>query len=481
MIPALIHFVRRLAGDGATLAVGAPPGPSLAGMPVIDEDGARGLAEAARAEAIADPAAIARLAGVNPGDLARGVVLVMAGRNAGWHFPDLLDLLPHLVRAAARVVVVARPVSVAGSPAALAALLAGRGAAPFSAGISPRHDPIAPGCPVAVIERPVAAASVSAGAILRCGEDLDAARASLRTLASMGMPVAVVDPGSGEAARALAGEEGVLLSSRAGDDAEPVVAEAASALGADWIADLNAGEHLRSPLPDLDVPGFLALLAAMGHDEVVATIADVGPPLDGHEPGLGYWRFAPEPAAFGRVVARRTRSGDGDGSVSRSPYNLLLLRDAPGLSPSAHGVNREPFALAGERGDALIERLSGHGVFALAYPAPPMLRWTVTETVVSWHGNVLKAGIGRLPYPDPAAPVPGSCLVRWDTLDGAPASLLAAIGDVPERFVARGGSGTVTIDNILPGSPATVRLVADGAGSRVLGSLRLAFEFDPGN
>ncbi|MGI9252147.1 MAG: hypothetical protein ACR2J8_00230, partial [Thermomicrobiales bacterium] len=84
----------------------------------------------------------------------------------------------------------------------------------------------------------------------------------------------------------------------------------------------------------------------------------------------------------------------------------------------------------------------------------------------------------RLPYPDPLAPQSGACLIRWDTLDGAPASLMVNRGDGPETFVARGGSGTVTIDGLQPGVTETVRLYGDPPRRQLLGELRLRFDFD---
>jgi hypothetical protein len=53
-------------------------------------------------------------------------------------------------------------------------------------------------------------------------------------------------------------------------------------------------------------------------------------------------------------------------------------------------------------------------------------------------------------------------------------------GDGPERFLGRGGSGTITIDGLLPGVQEVLRLVADGPRRAVLGELRIWFDFEPG-
>ncbi len=474
MTPALIQFVRLLGGEGGVVAVGLPDGPSLVGMHAIDEDGARALAEAARTDRFRDLDDVPAMIDLEGDDLAHRTVVAMAGRDAGWQFPDLLDVLPHLVRATARVVVVARPASIAGSPDRLAEMLRSRGIAPFLTGFTPRTDPVAPGCSFAIIDPGVASAGEAlVGAVVRCGDELTAASDTLRWLAAEGFAAAIVADGAAGIAENLSGTTGVI---GAFPDAE-VAFDALAASGVDWVLDLVAGERVRAAFPDRSIAESLAIISALGHGEVRATIVDDGPPLEGHESGAGYWRFAPEPEAFGRVVARRAERGE---TTTRSPYNLVLIRPVPNLPLDAWGVNREPLGLLEERGVALVERLSGCGVFDLTFPNPVGLRWHTEESIVSWHGNVLKAGVGRLPYPDPMAPEPGACLIRWDTIDGSPASLTVRRGDGPERFIARGGSGTVTIDGLQLGVKEVLRLTSDTGRRPILGEMALWFEFEPG-
>ncbi|MGI9252226.1 MAG: hypothetical protein ACR2J8_00635, partial [Thermomicrobiales bacterium] len=382
MTSALINYVRALGGEGGAFAIGYPGGPSLSGISAVTEDGARTLAEAARTDGLHDPSSLARLTGFEPEDLARRTALVIAGRDAGWQFPDLLDVLPFLARAVARVVVVTRPASIASSPHVLSDLLGARGFRPLLTGITPKTDPVTPGSPIAIIERPVPVAPVTVGAIIHSDNpsDLDRATYSIQHLGSQGVSIAVIDSGGGGVAEAVAHMAGVVSATAVPtEDLARLAPRIAADMATDWAVEVSPGDRLRSPFPDATLPETIALQAALGANLVKATIVEASQPLDGHEPGLGFWRFAHHPDAFGQIVAGSSAAA---APLRVSPYNLLLERLTPSLDPDFRGVTHEPLALLEERGASLIERLSGFGVFDLTYPSPVGLRWNVEETLV---------------------------------------------------------------------------------------------------
>jgi hypothetical protein len=477
LTPALIRFARSLAGDGGVLAIGIPGGPSLAGILAIDEDGARTLAEAARGEALDDPANVSRLTGVEADDLAQRTVLLLASRSHGWQLSDLLDLVPPLSSAVRRIVVVALPGGFTFTAERLGQLLEERGVPPLLTGLTPVSEYLAPAAPFAIVEREPERLPGRVAIALRCDDDLEAARFSLLALAGQPVSVILLDTGAGTTGAALAEMAGVASVLSVSEENAPAAAEqAAASLDATWIVDLVAGERLRSPWPDLPLDETLSRLGASGADHVIATMVATSAPLDGYQPGSSFWRFDASASSFDRVIARRL---DASTTSDRSPYNIVVQRVDHSLAQDAPGVQTEPWALAVERGAHAIERLTGHGAYTLTWPAPVGLRWNAVETLMYWEGNLLKTAIGRIPFPDPLAPEPGAGLVRWDMPDGSAATLTLLRGDEAEVFAGRGPSGTITVDGLDPGVVAHMQLHQDEPVRKLVGEVRIWFDLEP--
>lgn len=504
MPSALVNLARAAAPAPVALAIGLDPivaGPHLRALP---DAAGRSLMTALRREGRLDAPAIARIVGVED---AEGVeaMLLLPSRAPGWTAVETAELAAALHEAIPVVILVGQPSSLARTPTHLSDLLRAHGAVPAFIGSLPPGDQVAPGCPVAILERPGPDATPPTVAAL---VDLDGPSPTLphtlRALAADGIEAILIDRTGGEAAGAP--PNAAVESARPGENPIAALARAAERSGADWFLHFSADERPVGPWVGVGLRDTVARIAASGGDTAAATVVlhpptavaqDLDPidlPLD--------WRFATAPADTGRVALWRRGFGPGSPEAERARsarWNLLLRRFTAPAAPSP--ASPSPFArddgwLTDAEGSAsspppwlpwdeaafaeryLAERLTGRGAFRRAFAVPPRCTWVAEERVLDWSGNVFKTAVGRVPSPDPANPEPGSCLIRWDTLGGSAASLFVARPGQPERFAARSAHGTVSIDLMQPNGAHYARLYDGDDRRRLLGELRFGFTMD---
>lgn len=502
MPSALVSLARAAAApsERPPLAIGLDPVVAGPHVRVIPDAAARSLLAALHAEGALDLPTVARIADIDGYD-PLGAILLMPGRAPGWTTVEGAELAGALRDAIPVVILVGRPSSLARTPAHLAGLLRAHAAEPSFVGSLPPDDPIAPDCPVAILERPFPSAAPPTVAAL---VELDRPGAllphTLRALAEDDVAVTLIDR-SGGGADAIPGAE--VERQRPGEGPAAALARAADRSWADWFLHFSADERPVGPWAGIGLRDTVARFAARGWDAAAATVV-LHPPLaevPGRDPAElpTDWSFAAGAADAGRVALWRRGFGLGSPEADRArraPWNVLLRRftapavvaDAPpspfardgGWLTDAEGARRVwlPWDEAAFAERFLVERLTGHGAFRRAFAVPPRCAWIAEERVLDWAGNLFKTAVGRLPSPDPMNPVPGSCLVRWETPDGSAASLFVARPGQPERFAARAAHGTVSIDLIQPNGAHYARLYDGDDRRRLLGELRFGFTMD---
>ncbi len=486
------------------LAIGLDPivaGPNVRAIP---DAAGRSLLTALRRDRDLDAPSIARVAGTADGESVEAMLL-LPGRAPGWTTADVAELAAALHEAVPVVIVAGQPSSLARTPDHLAELLRERGVVPAFAGSLPPDDHVAPGCPVAILER---TRHVSAPPTVAALVDLDwpdpVLPHTLRALAADGIGAVLIDRTGGEAAGAFPGIAVEVVRPR--EDPAAALARATERIDADWFLHFAAGERPVGPWAGAGLRDTVARIAASGGDAATATIVLHPPtavtteidPID--LPTT--WRFATAPADTGRVVLWRRGFVPGSPAAERARsarWNLLLRRFTAPVTMAP--ASPSPFArddgwLTDAEGAAsfpphwlpwddtafaeryLVERLTGKGTYRRAFAVPPRCTWIAEERVLDWRGNVFKTAVGRLPSPDPANPELGSCLIRWDTPEGSVASLFVARPGKPEQFAARSAHGTVSIDLIHPNGAHYARLYDGDDRRRLLGELRFGFTMD---
>ncbi len=487
----------------AAIAVGLDP--VLAGRRVrgLPEAVGRSLLATLRRTGTLDAPKIAGIVG-DEDDI--GAMLLLPGRAPGWTAVEVVELAAALHEAIPVVIVAGQPSSLARTPAHLAGLLREHGVAPTFAGSLPAEDSLTPGCAVAILERRADGVEApTVAALVDVDRPSDLLPHTVHALAAEGIEVILIDR-TGDTAETLPG--GAVEVARPREDRNAALTRAAERTRADWVLHFSADERPVGPWLGVGLRETVARIAKEGADTASATVVLHPPTVATPErdpvamPIL--WRFSTAPADTGRVVLWRRGFGPGSpqaGSAQPARWNLLLRRFTPPVAPVLPPPS--PFAvddgwLADAEGPAsdpapwlpwdeaefaeryLAERLTGKGAFRRTYPVPPRCTWVAEERMLDWHGNVFKTAVGRLPSPDPANPQPGSCLIRWDTLDGSVASLFVARPGQPERFAARSAQGTVSIDLIQPNGAHYARLYDGDDRQRLLGELRFGFTMDVG-
>ncbi|HYO30437.1 MAG TPA: hypothetical protein VER37_07660, partial [Thermomicrobiales bacterium] len=268
-----------------------------------------------------------------------------------------------------------------------------------------------------------------------------------------------------------------------------VLAETAgSGLAHGWLLRLDANQRVESPFAGMGLRQTLGCFAAAGWDSVSATTVEVGRgPGDVGRGDFGRgprpWRFAlPNPSA--EPVAWVA----GSPSTRRCPYNLLVRsypvgraadQARPALDPSALPAAWEAWDETA-RDQYLIERLSGHGIFRRLYPGPSECVWFTEERIATWPTSLLNAHLRSLPDLDPLAPVAAVVRVTWEIPDGMVASLSVSPGTGTAAVLARGVSGTVSVDSIKPNQEYVACLFADESPDRPLAELRVGIRLELG-
>lgn len=506
MPSALVSLARAAAAPfpAPPLAVGLDPVVAGPHLRVVPDAAGRSLLAALHAAGTLDLGTIAPILGIDESE-SPGAILLMPGRTPGWTAVEGAELAVALRDAIPVVLLVGRPSSLARTPAKLAELIRAHAAEPSFAGALPPGDPIAPMCPVVVVERPrPPAAPPDVAALVVRDRPSPLLPHTLDALAAGGIETVIVDRCDGAEVDQVPGAAVEFV--RSGEGLDAALARAAERTGAEWFLHFAADERPVGPWAGLGLRETVARIAASGWDTAAATVVLHPPMADvpGRDPAdhATRWRFSTSAADTGRAALWRRGYGLGAadaGNARRAPWNILLRRFT---TPSAGAVAPpSPFArddgwLADAEGAAidpgtwlpwdeatfaehsLVERLTGHGAFRRAFPAPPRCTWIAEERVLDWGGNLFKTAVGRVPSPDPVDPKPGSCLIRWDTPDGSAASLFIARPGQPERFAARSAHGTVSIDLIQPNGATYARLYDGDDRRRLLGELRFGFTMD---
>lgn len=489
MPPTLLRFAAVVAGnrpDRPVVAIGVDPRPTaglaspLTTLPAAA--GTRLAAAVARGDVLGDEAMAD--AGLPAGALTGAVAVLVPGRLPGWTTLDAIDLARVALPAARAVIVAGQASGLARTPAGLTERLLGSNLAPCFAGWLPPDDDDAPGGPVALLQdlppAPGGDAQPPATALLDGGDDPAAVVGTLAELAADGIDVVVAasDAAVIETANGWRGRGVVAVERCERGAVASTLADRADGIGRGWLIEAAANEPIAGPWPDLGLRATLGRYQAAGWTAAGATTLLAAPdPATGAE----RCRFALPPATF-RPVARLV-GGDGE----PAPFNLLRRRALPSLpAPAASGWALDGTADGNGWADwddgfaerYLVERLTGHGIFSRRFPTPPRTSWFAEERLATWAGSVLKAGLGRLPRPDPLAPQPGVLLVRWDAPDGAPGSLFVAPPGGPEALAGRGVRGTISVGDVQPGGAYHARLYRDDARSALLAELRFGVTMD---
>ena len=495
----LIRFAATIAREAApVVVVGLDDAPVLnprvrSPLVAVPEVNARRLVGLLRRGETPGDGVLAESLGMDEEALGGAVPILIPGPDAGWTTTDAALLASALAGRTAAVLMTGRPSGFAQRAVDLADVLRAASASPLLVGRLPSDDALAPCCPVAILQALPDADEADVTAILRVRDDAKVLDHTLGWLASEGIQTTVVDGGSTDGSVRIAegwmgrGVDAVL---RGGSEAEASFLSESLGSGRTrgWLLRLGANERVESPLPNMGLRKTLGRMEAAGWDVVAATTVEVGPgPGDDGRSDFGRgprpWRFAlPNPSA--EPVARVA----GSPSTRRSPYNLLVRsypvgraadRARPAPDSSAPPAAWEAWDETA-RGDYLIERLSGHGIFRRLYPAPPECVWFTEQRIGGWAMSLLNADIRNLPDPDPLAPAPAVVRIGWEIPDGPPASLSVASGTGAASVVGRGVAGTVSIDSVEPNEDYEARLIADDSPDRVLGEVRFGIRLELG-
>ncbi|MCC6315012.1 MAG: hypothetical protein IT337_13490 [Thermomicrobiales bacterium] len=504
MPPLLLDFARTLAGDDPARPVLAfgfdrpPAEPDETTSPIIPVPPAalQALLRTARDGGAVTATDLADAAGIDPALLAQAVGVVMPGSARLWSSVDAAELAEIALASLSPIVFAARPAGVFLTPAALRDRFARHGASVAMAGSLPIDDDFAPDSPVVVLERePVVAGAPPVRAFVHARDDADVLPGAIHALAEDGVEVVIViDRDAPDAARELAERllgRGAAAVERchpdptAADGAPARIAALAAAGDTPWVVALEADERLSGPWPGIGLRETLGRLAAGGHGAVRATtmLAELAP---GAPEAIRRWRVAAAAADFGRIVAWQPHAVPArpvaaprlgvQTAAAPAPWNRLLRRIVAADDPAVALGSWTDWDAEDVADRWLVERLTGHGAFRRACPTPPDLIWRIEERLFDWGGNLLKAGVSRLPLPDPMRPQGGICLIRWDTPDRAGGSLWLSLPGEEERFAGGGASGTISVGGVEPNRRYVARLYRDDERSRLLGEMQFGFD-----
>lgn len=525
MRPALVELAHTISRNGETKAILAfgldedvPDDELLVHVPTV---AARQFIVQSRAGIPLTPQVIAAAAGIPIDAVAETVCVVFSRRRFGWTTLDAADLAALLEPLVGAVLLTVAAGGLIQSATELGALLRDRQVEPLFLGLLPPTDGLTHGGPVAVLSRPRNARQTALPRVVAFVHTRNQDVVLAHTLASLvqdGIEPIVIDHGpiQGAAERSVTWLAGGARSvEHTGDDPARTAAKIerlAAESGADWCIVQNATERISGPWQALGLRASLAKLGEFGYHAASATVIvfDEHPGREETEDfgaAPGSWRFSTDSDDFHRIVAwqpgvETDRPGPANprpidpASRKRAPYNLLLRRyesDRQGAAESRDGSDagdgvpavasnpdRRRFVWlfwdpAGFEHRFLVERLTGYGIFQHVFPRPPGCQWWTEESITSWDGSFLKAGVARLPSPDPMNDQTGLCLVRWDTVDGQPASLWVQRPGQVEQFAGRGPSGTISFDGIIPNRTYQARLYTDDRRQTTLGTIHFGF------